>query len=202
MVGVIVVHLHAPIIPAGDGTVEFEPAAHPGKLGNPLGQGGHIPAGQHPDGECGRRVQHHVCTRNLHGHLDLTFSHSHVGVRNLVRHGHGFHHRVGNIRVAFGGGRATIAAHGHLRLLPLPQRRGMLIIKTNHQHAGIGQPGGEIVENLEIRLRGVKEIQVVRLNIGHHRNVRAIPQQRSIRLVGLGNKAVAAALVRVRARLV
>ena len=78
----------------------------------------------------------------------------------------------------------------------------MLIIETNHQHAGIGQPGGEIVENLEIRLRGVKEIQVVRLNVGHHRNVRTVPQQGGIRLVGLGDEAVAAPLVRVRAGLV
>ena len=80
VVGVIVVHLHAPIIPAGDGTVEFEPAAHPGKLGNSLGQSGHIPTGQHPGSERRRCVQHHVGARNLHGYLNLAFPHSHVGV--------------------------------------------------------------------------------------------------------------------------
>ncbi len=98
--------------------------------------------------------------------------------------------------------RVPVAQHSDTqRCGALGQSRGACVIGANHQSATGFEPLDEAVEHRAVRFGAVEEIQVIGLDVGHHRNVGCVLQQRPVALVGLGDETVPAAVVSIGARL-
>ncbi len=80
------------------------------------------------------------------------------------------------------------------------QCRCARIIGAHHQGATGGDAVDECGEHLGVRLLAPEEIQVIGLDVGDHRDIRGVLQQRAVTLVGLGDKAGTAAVMGVGAR--
>ena len=95
---------------------------------------------------------------------------------------------------------ASVAQHANAQCGgALRQSRRAGVVGANHQRATGFQALDEAVEHRAVCLGAAEEIQVVGLDVGHHRDVGCVLQQRPVALVGLGDEALPAAVVSVGA---
>ena len=98
--------------------------------------------------------------------------------------------------------RAAVTQHPDaLFLRPVGECCGAVVVGARDQHTAWRQSFDELVEDRAVGIRGTEEIQVVGLDVGHHRDVRRVLEQRAVALVGLGHETRAAAVMGVGARL-
>jgi hypothetical protein len=91
---------------------------------------------------------------------------------------------------------------------PYPQRRSAFgqcgrprVVCADHQRSAGGNSLRKGVEHRGVGVGTAEEIQMVGLDVGDHRDIRGVLQQRAVALIGLGDEAVAAAVVGVGAGL-
>ncbi len=108
------------------------------------------------------------------------------------------HQLAGQIRL----GRAAVAQYPDAQCrATLRQRCRTRVVHADHQGAAGRQPLDERVEHIGVGLLTAEEIQMVGLDIGHHRDIGGVLQQRTVTLVGLGDEDPATAVVGVGAGL-
>ena len=73
----------------------------------------------------------------------------------------------------------------------LGQRCGSGVVEAEHQEAGGVDPGHEVLEGRAVGLLGAPDVEVVGLDVGHHRGVRRVDQEGAVALVGLGDEDLA-----------
>ncbi|BAI65179.1 transposase and inactivated derivative [Rothia mucilaginosa DY-18] len=85
--------------------------------------------------------------------------------------------------------RFTVSHHGHTRRTRTSRQISRArIISTGHHNTVRCQRTHKTVERLKDTLIRLIEIQVVRLNIRHHSNSRAVTHKRAVRLISLSHK--------------
>ena len=205
VVGVVIVDAHAVEVAALDLAAELEAAAHAGKVGEPLPQLLRVGAGKHASEQRGRGVEHHVAARDteLIAHRGGVFGHVQLHSRRDVGAFHRFlgdHGAGGDVGVGRDGLRGAVAKHVHAPGGGALTALGCVrVVQADHEVTAGLDAVGEVVEDLEVRLVGFEEVEVVGLDVGNHRDVRLVAKQRRVRLVRLGHEHVAGSVMGVRA---
>ena len=198
---------------ASHSATELETTVYSGKTLDTLDDARDRRPQAHTRDHRGNRIERHVFTGNgqddgplLHIAVDIGEPHlrdATAGPALPIEQLDGESHTTGQVRL----GTFAVSEHGHPTLghprsHPAGQRSRAGIVQAHDQSATGVDPVGEVIEHLHVGLGGPEEIEVVGLNVGHDRDVRAVLEQRAVALVGFGDEHVARAVIRVGTGLV
>ena len=186
----------------GGGSDHLETAAHSLETGQPVqhafGGGADLDGGQHRT----QRVERHVPARHRQPHhprmdfaveLDVC---DRLGALLFPRQ-----QRPGQLVVRAVVRRAVPQHPDPQRRSAIGQRGRARVISADDERTAGGDALREGVEDRDVGIWTAEEIEMVGLDVGDHCDIRGVFQQRAVAFVGLGDEAVAAAVVSVGAGL-